>query len=287
MTPGRHSGTLPAILLTVAASCSFAVLDAICKVLTQSYPIPMVAWARYAFHVGVMAVILLPVRGLSLVTTRRPGLQALRGICLGCASICFFAALSTMPQAEATAIIAISPIMVSLAAVRWMGERAPRGTWLALGASFLGVLLIVRPGTELFGPAALLPVLASMFSTGYSLATRRLAGVDDGLSTLFIGGVVAMLVLSLLLPFFWVTPKSVLHLLLLLAAGAVGALGHLLLVRAYERATATTIAPFTYSHTVAALLTGWIVFGAFPDAIALVGIGLIVATGVVVAVMRR
>lgn len=287
MNVARHAGTLPAILLTVAASCSFAVLDAICKSLTQFYPIAMVAWARYAFHVGMMAVLLLPLRGLSLLATRRPGLQALRGLCLGCSSICFFGALSIMPQAEATAIIAIAPIMVSGVAVRWMGERAPKGTWLALASSFLGVMLIVRPGTALFGPAALLPVLAAVFSAGYSLATRRLAGVDDGLSTLFIGAVVAMLVLSLLLPVFWVTPQSLLHLFMLLSAGGVGALGHLMLVKAYERATATAIAPFTYSHTVAALLTGWICFGSFPDSVALVGIALVVATGVLMAVVRR
>lgn len=278
---------LRGILLAVGASLSFAVLDAIVKFLSQTYPPMMVAWARYAFHVGVMAALLAPRRGLSLVSTRQPLLQLVRGLCLGLSSITFFNALARMPQAEATAIISTSPILVTVVAVYWLRERAARGTWVALAVSFAGVLLIVRPGSSLFGATALLPLAAAVFAAGYSLLTRRLAGVDDGISTLFLGGVFATLLLTLLLPFSWSPPQSLFHLLLLLAAGIVGAGGHLLLVRAYERADASTLAPFTYMHAVAALGTGWLVFGTFPDTPALVGMGMIVATGVAMALARR
>ncbi len=278
---------LAGIGLAVAASVSFAVLDATVKYLSQTYPAPMVAWARYAFHVLVMAVLLMPRRGLSLVSTRAPRLQLARGACLGLSSIFFFGGLATLPQAEATALIAISPILVTVVATRWMGERAPRGTWIALAFSFTGVLLIVRPGSALFGPAALMPLMAALFATGYTLLTRRLAGVDDGVSTLFIGGVVATLLLSLLVPLYWQLPQSAWHVGLLVFSGMVGAFGHLLLVRAYERANASTLAPYTYAHTVAALGTGWLVFGTFPDTAALLGMATIVATGVAMALARR
>jgi drug/metabolite transporter (DMT)-like permease len=279
---------LAGIGLAVAASVSFALLDATVKVLIeQGYPAPMVAWARYAFHVLVMAVLLVPQRGGSLLTTRRPGLQVIRGACLGLSSITFFGALAVLPQAEATALIATSPILVTVVAVKWMKERAPRGTWLALAASFAGVLLIIRPGSALFGPAAVLPLLAAVFATGYTLSTRRLAGVDDGVSTLFIGGVVATVLLSVLVPLFWVAPTAWWHVALAVLSGLIGAGGHLLLVRAYERANASTLAPYTYAHTVAALGTGWLVFGTFPDRPALVGMALIVATGVAMAWARR
>lgn len=279
---------LAGIGLAVAASVSFALLDATVKVLIQQgYPAPMVAWARYAFHVLVMAVLLVPQRGGSLLTTRRPGLQVIRGACLGLSSITFFGALAVLPQAEATALIATSPILVTVVAVKWMKERAPRGTWLALAASFAGVLLIIRPGSALFGPAAVLPLLAAVFATGYTLSTRRLAGVDDGVSTLFIGGLVATLLLSGLVPLFWIAPTAWWHVALAVLAGLIGAGGHLLLVRAYERANASTLAPYTYAHTVAALCTGWLVFGTFPDRPALIGMALIVATGVAMAIARR
>lgn len=279
---------LAGIGLAVAASVSFALLDATVKLLIQQgYPAPMVAWARYAFHVGAMAVLLWPRRGTALLSTRRPGLQVIRGACLGLSSITFFGALAVLPQAEATALIAISPILVTVVAVRWMRERAPRGTWIALATSFAGVLLIIRPGSALFGPAALLPLLAALFATGYTLSTRRLAGVDDGMSTLFIGGVVATVLLSSLVPLFWVAPTEGWHVALAVLSGLIGAGGHLLLVRAYERANASTLAPYTYAHTVAALGTGWMLFGTFPDRPALLGMALIVATGVAMAWARR
>jgi drug/metabolite transporter (DMT)-like permease len=285
-------GRLPAnvftgILLAIGASVSFALLDTISKHLTRSYPFPMVAWVRYVVHVLLMTVLLVPLRGRALLATRSPRMQAFRGVCLALASMTFFAALSYLPLAEASAIIAIGPILVSVVAVRWLGERAPPGTWVALTLSFVGMLLIVRPGSSLFTPAALLPVVAACFSTGFTLATRRLALIDDGVSTLYIGGIVATVLLSLFLPFHWVTPRSAWDLALFCATGLIGAVGHLMLVRAYERVNATTVAPFMYANTVAALGLGWLVFDAFPDLVALGGIALILATGVGMALKRR
>jgi len=284
---GARGTVMWGILLAVAASASFSVLDAVAKLLSQTYPSPLVAWARYAFHVFVMLVLLGPRWGRRLVVTRHPWLQVIRGACLGVSSLTFFAALARLPQAEATAIIATAPILVTAVSVRWLGERATVATWIALAASFTGVLLIVRPGTELFGAAVLLPILATVFIAGYTLSTRALAGRDEGVATLFIGGLVATLLLAGLVPLYWTAPQSGGHLLLFLSAGAIGAFGHLLLVRAYERADATTLAPFTYTHPVAALVMGWLVFDTFPDRLALIGMALIVATGVVMAVTRR
>jgi drug/metabolite transporter (DMT)-like permease len=278
---------LAGILLAVAASASFAVLDAIAKYLAGFYPSPMVAWARYFFHVVVMLVILLPRWGWRLVATRHPGLQLARGAFLGLSSITFFAALARMPQAEATAIIAIHPLLVTVVAIQWLREVPPRGTWIALAASVVGVLMIIRPGSELFGAAAVLPLLTVVFASGYTLLTRRLAGQDDSVATLFIGGLVATGLLSLMLPAYWSPPQHWFHLVLFVCSGAVGAGGHLLLVRAYERASATTLAPYTYAHTVAALPVAFIVFGTFPDGWALAGMATIVATGIAMALLRR
>jgi drug/metabolite transporter (DMT)-like permease len=283
---GPPPQVLTGILLAVGAGGLFAVLDAIAKYLATFYPTPMVAWARYFFHVLVMLAVLLPRWGWRLVATRHPRLQLARGIFLGLSSITFFAALARMPLAEATAIIAIHPVLVTLAAVRWLGEVPPRGTYVALAVSLAGVLLIIRPGSDLFGATALLPLMTVVFAAGYTLCTRRLAGRDDSMATLFIGGLVATAMLCLLLPFNWSPPQSWVHVLLFVCAGVVGAGGHLLLVRAFERASATTLAPYTYSHTVAALPVALIVFGTFPDGWALLGMSAIVATGVAMALMR-
>lgn len=281
----RHD-PLAGVMFAVWAGVAFAVLDSIAKYLGSIYPSPMVAWARYVFHVLIMLVILLPRWGFRLVSTRMPLLQVGRGLCLGFSSITFFTALTLMPQAEASAIVAVQPILVTVLAMRWLGETPPRGTALALAASFVGVLLIMRPGTEVFGWGAILALLTTVFGTGYSLFTRKLAGVDESVATLFIGGLVATSLLCLLVPFFWTAPKSVWHVVLFLMTGAFGAGGHMLLLRAYERASATKLAPYTYAHTVAAVPVAFMVFGAFPDGLSLLGIVIVVATGVAMALGR-
>jgi len=275
----RSVDPLRGILLMVAACTAFAVLDATVKVLSARYPAPMIAWARYFLHVGVMLVALWPRYGARLFATRRPGLQIVRGVCLGASSLLFFSALVHLPLAETTAIMSVAPILVTVAAVRWLGEKAPARAGWVLGLSFAGVLLIIRPGSALFGWPALLPLCTALFGAAYQLATRRLSGVDEGVATLFLGGLVAMVVLAVVLPFYWTLPRSFGDALLFLATGVIGAGGHMMLVRAYEHASASTLAPFGYAHAVAALPIGLVVFGSFPDQLALTGMAMIVASG--------
>lgn len=279
--------SLRSIALLVGASISFALLDSIAKYLSQTHHPMLVAWARYVFHVAVMAAVYLPRMGRTLVRTRRPMLQCLRGACLGISSVCFFSGVALMPQAEATAIMSIAPILVTVGAVLWLGERAPRGTWWSLAASFAGVLLIVRPGGALFGWPALLPLGAAVFVMGYQLLTRMLTGVDNGLATLFIGALVAAALLTVLAPARWQMPHDGVQAALFVLTGIVGAFGHLLLVRAYEHGSAAALAPFSYTHPAAAVVFGLLFFGQFPDATSMAGIALIVVTGVVMAASGR
>ncbi|HRO59600.1 MAG TPA: DMT family transporter [Burkholderiaceae bacterium] len=278
---------LRGILLVVGACAMFSLLDSIAKYLSQSHHPMMVAWARYVFHVVVMVALFAPTMGRRLFVTRKLGLQVARGLCLGLSSICFFTSISYLPLAEATALAAIAPVLITVGAVLWLKERAPSGTWLALAFSFAGVLLIVRPGTALFGWPALLPILTAVFTMGYQLLTRQLSGVDNGLATLFIGGAVAATLLSIFAPGTWSLPTTPLDALLFVATGLIGAGSHLLLVRAYEIAPASSLAPFGYMHGVAALVFGLLFFGQFPDALALAGLALIVITGVVMALKNR
>ncbi|RPH65163.1 MAG: DMT family transporter [Burkholderiales bacterium] len=278
---------LRAVLLLVGACLSFALLDSVAKYLSQTHHPLMVAWARYVFHVLVMAAVFLPRMGRSLLRTRRLSLQLARGVCLGMSSVCFFSSIAYLPLAEATAIVSIVPILVTVGAVALMHERAPRGTWWSLAVSFAGVLLIVRPGGALFGWPALLPLLAALFIVGYQLLTRKLSGVDNGLATLFIGGLVAAVLLTAVAPSQWQMPQGWGQALLFVSTGVIGAFGHLLLVRAYEHGSAAALAPFSYTHPAAAVVFGLVVFGQFPDALSLAGIVLIVATGVLMAVRGR
>ena len=278
---------LRGILLMVATVCSFATMEAIVKWLAQSYPVPMITWARYLVQVVLMLVVFWPRMGSRILVTRRPWMQLLRGALLGMASLTFFTGLAGIPLAEATAISSIGPILVTVFAVLLLGERAPSGTAWALAASFCGVLLIVRPGSEVFAWSALFPLASAFCYAGYQLLTRRLAGVDDGNATLLLGALVATGALSLAVPFHWATPTNAFDLGLLVATGTIGAIGHFTLVRALESAPATLLAPFSYLHLVVSLVLGLLIFGTFPDGIALLGIGLIIASGIAMLVRSR
>lgn len=287
--PATEAGAqrLRGILLVVAASACFSVLDALIKLLADRYSPFMLSWTRYFFHIVVMGLVFGRSVGLGLVRTRRPMTQFVRGATLAVSALTFFNAVALLPQAEATAILSVAPMLVTVGAVWLLRERAPAGTFWALSLSFAGVLLMLRPGSGLAGWGALLALLAALMSAAYSLLTRSLAASDDTLATLFIGGVVALLCLSFYVPFVWQWPRDLTDLALMFASGACGALGHLMLVRAYSMANASTLAPFTYAHAACALVTGLIFFGAFPDALSLAGMALIVATGVVMALRRR
>jgi drug/metabolite transporter (DMT)-like permease len=281
----QHS--LRGIMLIVAAVSTFALMDATAKYLSRTYPVPAIAWSRYFFQAFIMLVVLGPRLRLDLVRTRRPGLQVARGVMLALSTILFFSALALMPIAEASAITFLSPLVLTALSVFLLRERVPPAAWVAVAAGFVGVLVIIRPGGAVFSPAALLPLAAAFSLAFYQMMTRQLSGVDSSVATLFYSAIVGTVLLTLLLPFFWHPPESVADGLMLALLGVLGAVGHFVLIRAFDHAPASVLAPFVYSQLVSVLILGYVVFGDFPDGWSLVGMAIIVASGVVVASRQR
>ena len=278
---------LSAVLLIVVASACFTTVDVSVKLLSQRYPVPLIAWARW----GVQALVLLAVAaprlrfGLLRTTQLRPHL--LRGALLIGSSLCFFSALRFLPLAEATALNYTSPILVTVLAGWLLRERLTRPRWAFVVAGFVGMLLIVRPGSDALAPAALLALGAAGLYAIFQIMTRKLAG--ENLMTLMIyPSLLGTFALSLAVPFVhsddWY-PTS--DLAAFVGIGILGSLGHLLFVRAFQRASASAIAPFTYVQLVWSTIAGWLVFGTFPDGWALAGIFTIAASGVVLTWYER
>jgi drug/metabolite transporter (DMT)-like permease len=281
-SPGSQH-VLRGILLIVAAVSTFAVMDTTAKYLSRTYPVPAVVWARYFVQAIFMLIVLGPRLKLDLLRTHRPRLQILRGITLALATALFFSALSLMPIAEASAITFVSPLLLTALSVLLLRERVPPVAWVAVAAGFVGVLIIIRPGGAVFSFAAVLPLMTACCFAGYQIMTRQLAGVDSSFTTLFYAALVGTVLTSLVVPFFWHPPETVLHGLLFLMLGVLGAVGHFVLIRAFHHAPASVLAPFVYSQLVAVLLLGYAVFGEFPDQWSLVGMAIIVASGVFIA----
>ena len=264
----------------ILATFCFGCLDTMSKYLVAHYPAPALVWIRYVLQTLVMMAIFLPRIGLRLVRTSSPGVQVLRGLMQVFSSVVFVVALNHMPIAEVASIVFLAPIIVALAGGPLLGERVGTRTWFALAGGFTGVLLIIRPGGEAFTWWALLPLGCAFFFAGYQLLTRKLAGRDNPITTLFYPGFIAVLAIPPVFPGSLLElPAVPLHGAMIAAIGILGAVGHFLLIRAHDLAPATLLAPFGYTQLVVVLLLGWLAFGHLPDGIALIGIALIAASG--------
>ncbi|MHC6225061.1 DMT family transporter [Pseudomonas sp. X10] len=277
---------LRGILLVVGATFLFASHDALSKFLGGLYPIIMVVWARYLVHTLLMAGIFLPQAGLRVLRTRRPFLQLLRALSLLSTSLLFTAGLQYLPLAEATAVNFLAPVLVTALSVPLLKEHVTRGQWAAVVMGFVGVLVVVHPGGELFTPAILFPFGSALGFCFYQLLTRKLAAHDSPTTSNFLAGLCNTLVMTALVPFFWQLP-SLGHGLLMLALGGCGMTAHLLLTQAFRHAAPALLAPFGYCQIVFAGLLGLLLFSQMPDNTSLLGIAIICLSGLGAAWMQR
>lgn len=273
--------------LLLVAVAFFAAMDTTAKYLGQFYPMPGVVWARYAMNLAVLLALLAARGELRFVRTARPGIQVLRGLLLGSATMLFFLSLTVLPLAEAASIGFVMPLIVSLLAVPMLGERMDMPRLLAVLVGLAGVLLVMRPGSAVFTPYALLPLAMAVVNAFYQILTRKIAGVEPPMTSLFYGALVGAVMFTPVVPFAFELPRAWTHWALLGMIGVLATVGHLALIRAYESATATLLAPFHYSILVWVLLFGYAVFGDFPDGWSLAGMAVIVLSGLYVANRQR
>lgn len=273
-------------MLMLAAMVLLPIMDGIAKGLTLRYPVAQVVWARYLFHFAVMFPVLLARLGPRALVPKHVGSQLIRGTLLLAATVLFFFALASMPQATALALFFVSPLVVTMLAPALLGERV--GVWRAsaVAVGFVGVLLILRPGSEVFAWGALLAVAAGTVHGLYMLYTRKLAGTSPPLVTLAYTAVVGAVVMTGVMAFVWVPPTprdfGAMALLGLLAAG-----GHFLLIKAFDHAPATWLAPLGYTEMITAAIVGYVQFRHLPDAMGWLGIAIIVGAGVVISLRER
>ena len=271
----------------VAAVGTFVLMDTCAKYLTRWYPPTLIVWARYASNLVILLAFLAASGELGRLRTARPGIQFARGLLLAVATLIFFTSLSVLPLADANAISFAMPLFVAALAVPMLGERLEMARLIAILCGLGGALVIVRPGSDLFTPYALLPLGMALCNALYQILTRKIAGLEHPFTSLIWGALVGALLLSLAAPFVWVTPQAAFHGVLIVVIGILASVGHWLLIKAYDHASATLLAPYTYSALVWAMLMGWLVFGDFPDGWSLLGMGILVATGLYLANRQR
>lgn len=267
-----------AIALALAAYLTMASADAVVKTLVTSLPPIEVQWIRNIVVVCVTLPVAYFRAGKIVFFPHRPVRQILRGTALMGSSLFFMTGLQYLALADAVAINFIWPIMITVFSVVFMGEKVGIRRFLATIVGFLGMLLIVRPGSSSFQAASIFPLLGAVLWAATNLMTRSLAVSDPPETTILWSGLVMLVGSTIMLPFVWVTPTPYL-LFLGVVAGFCATIGHTLIVFALERSSASTLAPISYVQLVWAGLIGFFVFNTIPDGWMLAGASLIVVSG--------
>lgn len=274
-------------LIMLALMC-FTALDATAKHLSERHPVPLIVWVRYTVHFVLMTALLAPRMGWALVRTEHPKLQVVRGLALWLTTACVMAALSTLPLAETLALAFLSPLLVVLLAKPLLGEQPSRFIWLATAMGFGGLLLIVRPGGAVAGPGVLFALATAVMYASYQLLTRKLSHVETPTTLLYYTALMGTVGASFMVPFYWSSAWPDAHDTLLFATlGLWGGGGHFLLIRAFSRAPASSLSPLFYVQLIWQTLAGYLVFNHLPDAYAVTGGLVIVASGLIVLWSQR
>lgn len=268
----KPSQTAAAIALVLTSALLFALMDATVKYVGALMSIVVVLMARYSVQAILMAVWVAGTQGRAGFVTRHLGFQVLRGLVLCGLSAVVVLCLRTMPLAEFSSIIMLSPIVITAIAGWKLKESVGRLRWVLLSGGFLGALLVVRPGAGVFDPAILLALVAMLGTTAFSLISARLARLEGPYVTQFYTGVTAIILVLPLLSMQTDTLPDLFRRLswgtiaLLLVMGLLSSLGHLALLMAFRRAGTASLMPFMYTQIGFAALLGWLAFNHTPDA---------------------
>jgi drug/metabolite transporter (DMT)-like permease len=272
-----EASTRKGILLMLAALLLFTAMDALAKGLVQAYPTTQVIWARFAGQVLLVLIIVnrtLP----TIARTRHPWLHLLRSATQMGATGFFFASLAHIGLAEATALADINPVLITLGAAIFLGEKLGPRRIAGVIAAMIGAMIIIRPGADVFTPAALLPLGCAVCYAASALLTRKVGMTETPWTAMLYGALFGLIATSAFLPGLW-QPIAPGDLWLFVLVGILGTAAQICLIRAFSMTEASILAPFGYAGILLATVWGIVLYDEWPDALTLLGAAIIVASG--------
>ena len=286
VAPARADRPLRGITLLLVSSIFLGTSDATSKYLSTTLPSIEIAWIRFLVFALIMIPAMVPGSPFFALRTQRPMLQVTRGMALLGSSLLFISGLRFLPIAEASATSFVSPLFVTALSIFFLGEKVGLRRWLATAVGLLGVLIVLRPGTSAFHPAAFFPVVSAFAWACTLILTRKMSGQERTVVTMTYSSIVGFAVLCALVPVVWVTPTW--HDILLgLIIGVASTAGQWIVVLAFRYADASVLAPFSYIQLLWVTLLGFVIFGEVPDVWTVVGAAFIVASGLYTAHRER
>ena len=269
---------LRGIALFCGAMVLFTLLDSAAKYASAYLPALEIAWVRFMVHGLVAFLILQPWRDWRPYRTRRPIAQVIRAVFLFMSTIFNFLALRTLRLDQTTTIMFAAAFVITALSGPILGEWVGPRRWAAIVVGFIGVLIVIRPGTSAFQPAMLYSVVAMLSYAGYLLYTRHLTGTDSVRGMILVAGVIPSALLApVALPVLqW--PPTLLVAGALVMTGLCGAIGHWLLIHAQRLAPTPVLSPFLYTQLIWMTVAGYLFFDQLPDNLTLVGAAVIVGS---------
>ena len=275
----RHQ-PLKGIFLFITAIFLISIVDTICKFFTKDLHAIQIVWG-YLIGINVTLWIFFLFKGEKLsrlLRTNKLSLQIIRPSFLIFSISSLFLGLTYLPIAEATAIGFVAPLFITALSVPILKEKVGIHRWSAVVIGFLGVIIIVRPDTEFWHIASIMPLLGAFFFALFQILTRLLSTTENTYTTLFYTGLGGLGWSSLMVPFVW-SPMLRIHFFVFFSIGIMGAIAHLCMISAFDRAEASFLAPYNYTKLLWVAVLGYIIFGDIPGLEMWLGAFIIVSAG--------
>ena len=267
------------IFFMVLGVSFFPFMNGVVQILSQRYGTDQIIWARVTSHFVFMLALILPYEGLSVFRSQQLGSQIKRSAAQLMSTTFYFSSVKHLGLAQATAISFMTPFFV--AAIAWpiLGERITVQRLTTMLVAFLGVVIIIRPGTSFFHWASVGILCSACFYATYQVYTRGVAGTDTPNTSVIYSVLLATIVMSILMLFRWKTPESWKDVGLMCSLGVCGGLGHWCLAKAMTYAPANVVSPFQYWQLIGAVIIGYVITGQWPDALTWLGAAIIIGAG--------
>jgi drug/metabolite transporter (DMT)-like permease len=284
--PARADHPFRGIALILASTVFLGSSDATSKYLSATLPSIEIAWIRFLVFALVMLPAMLPGSPWYAMQTQLRGFQVMRGAALLGSSLFFISGLRFLPIAEASATSFVSPLFVTALSIVFLGESVGLRRWLATAVGLVGVLIILRPGSGAFHPAALFSIVSALAWACTLIMTRVMSGTERAITTMAYSSITGLAILSVLVPFVWVTP-SWHDIFFGIVIGVASTAGQWIVVLAFRYANASVLAPFSYTQLLWVSFLGFLIFGEVPDVWTVTGAAFIVASGLYTAHRER
>jgi drug/metabolite transporter (DMT)-like permease len=284
--PARADRPFKGIALILASTVFLGTSDVTAKYLSATLPSIEIAWLRFLIFALIMSPAMLPGSPLFALQTGRPGLQLMRGAALFSSSLFFISGLRFLPIAEASATGFVAPLFVTALSIVFLGEKVGMRRWVATALGLVGVIIILRPGSGAFHPAAFFPIVSALAWACTLIMTRMMSGRERAVTTMTYSSITGVCIVSALVPFVWVAPTW--HDILFgILIGAASTAGQWIVVLAFRYADASVLAPFSYTQLLWVSILGFLAFGEVPDIWTITGAAFIVASGLYTAHRER